>query len=298
MAIRVASAPVSWGILEFSGITPRYSYRQVLDEIAQTGYVGTDLGPWGYLPTDAAKLREELDKRNLALVSAFVPIRFADPAALPAGLEVALRTAALLKALGSRVLILSDDNLSDPNRAQHAGRIRPEDELDAESWKTFSGGVNQVARQLMDRFEMKVAFHHHCGGYIETPDEVERLMKLTDPDLVSLCLDTGHYAFGGGDPVEAVEMYGKRITMLHFKDCDPEVWERVGHEGLSYLQAVEIGIFCELGQGDVDFPSVTEGLNALGYDGCGVVEQDILPGLGSPLESAKRNRDYLRSIGL
>jgi inosose dehydratase len=298
MAIQVASAPVSWGIFEFTGLTPKFSADQVLDEIAGAGYVATDLGPWGYLPTDAGQLRDALTQRGLSLVSAFVPIRFADASALEAGTQVVLRTAELLNALGSKIIVLSDDNLADPNRAQRSGRIRPEDSLSAEGWQTFATGVNHVAQQVMDRYGMAAAFHHHGGGYIETPDEIARFMELTKPELVGLCLDTGHYALGGGDPVEAVKTFGKRINLLHFKDCDPAILERTRQEGLGYMGAVEAGIFCELGKGSVDFPAVTKGLLDLGYEGYGVVEQDILPGLGTPYESAKRNRAYLRSIGL
>jgi len=298
MTIHVANAPVSWGIFEFEGMAQKYTYQQVLDQIVEAGYTGTELGPWNFLPTDPDKLREELDKRGLKMLSAFVPIRFADPSKLEEGEQVVLRTGALLNALGAKIIVLSDDNLSVPNRAARAGRIRPEDSLDAEGWKTFTNGVNRAAQKLMDNYGMAMAFHHHCGGYIETPQEIERLMDMTKPELVGLCLDTGHYEFGGGNSVEAVKQYGLRINHLHFKECDPQVLARVRREGLSYTQAIEAGIFPELGKGSVDFKAIVDGMNALGFEGYAVVEQDILPGLGSPLESARRNRAYLRKIGL
>jgi inosose dehydratase len=250
------------------------------------------------LPTDPNKLREELDKRGLRMLSAFVPIRFADPSKLEEGEQVVLRTGALLNALGAKIIVLSDDNLANPNRATRAGRIRPEDGLDAEGWKTFTNGVNRAAQKLMDAYGMAMAFHHHCGGYIETPQEIERLMDMTKPELVGLCLDTGHYEFGGGNSVEAVKKYGLRINHLHFKECDPQVLEQVRREGLGYTEAIAAGIFPELGQGSVDFKAIVDGMNALRFEGYAVVEQDILPGLGSPLESARRNREYLRKIGL
>ena len=300
MTIHIGNAPVSWGIFEFTGLIPKYTFEQVLNEIRDAGYTGTELGPWGYLPTDPARLRDELDKRGLKMLSTFVPIKLIDPGALKAGEEVALRTGALLNALGAKIIILADDNLTIQNRIDRSGRIRPEDGLTAEQWKTFGANVNKVAQSVMDKYGMAMAFHHHCGGYVETPAEIDRLMELTRPELVGLCLDTGHYVYGGGNAnaVDAVKKYGSRINHLHFKDCDPAVLARARSEGLNYLDAVGAGIFCELGKGSIDFRAVASDMNKLGYNGFAVVEQDILPGLGSPLESAKRNREYLRSIGL
>jgi inosose dehydratase len=298
MTIHVASAPVSWGIFEFTGITPKFTFEQVLNEMVEAGYTGTELGPWNYLPTDPAILRAELDKRGLKLLSAFVPVRFADPGALEAGEQTALTTGALLNALGCKIIVLADDNLSVQNRIDRSGRIQPADGLSTSGWKLYAEGVNRVAQSVMDKYGLAVAFHHHCGGFVETPAEVDKLMELTKPELVGLCLDTGHYMYGGGSPVDAVQKYGKRINHLHFKDCDPAVLAKVREQGIGYMDAVAAGVFCELGKGGVDFPTIVKEMNGLDFEGYAVVEQDILPGMGTPFESAKRNRAYLRSIGL
>ena len=123
-------------------------------------------------------------------------------------------------------------------------------------------------------------------------------MEMTDPEIVGLCLDTGHYTYGGGDPLEALRRYRDRIWHVHFKDCHPDVAARARAEGWDYFQAVRHGVFCELGQGMVDFPAIVDELKSGGYDGWIVVEQDVLPEMGSPLASARRNREYLRSLGL
>lgn len=299
MAIHIASAPVSWGILEFTGMTPRYTYQNVLDEIKAAGYTGTELGPWGYLPTDPDTLRAELDQRALKLLSAFVPVRFADKSAHAEGEAVAVRTGKLLAALGCKIIVLADDNGSDPLRTTKAGSITSADGLDDAGWQTFSQGVDRVAQRVMDECGLAAAFHHHCAGWIETPAEVERLLNMTSPERVGLCFDTGHYAFGGGNPSDAAERLGGRINHLHFKDCDPRVLERVRRDGLNYMQAVAAGVFPELGKGSVDFPAVIAWMKSHDYDGWGVVEQDILPRqAGSPLESARRNRQYLQTLGL
>jgi inosose dehydratase len=145
---------------------------------------------------------------------------------------------------------------------------------------------------------MRTAFHHHCGGYVETPQEIDALMSRTDPALLGLCVDTGHLVYGGGDPLVAVAKYTSRISHVHFKDCDLSILERARTEAWDYHTAVRHGIFCELGRGMVPFGDVRDALQLQNYSGWIVVEQDVFPGLGTPLASAQRNRDYLRRLGL
>jgi inosose dehydratase len=155
-----------------------------------------------------------------------------------------------------------------------------------------------VARAVKERYEMRTVFHHHCGGYVETPQEIARLMELSDPEILGLCLDMGHYAFGGGDPVEALGKYYSRIWHVHFKDFDPKVGQDASENAYDYFQSVEKGVFCELGKGNVDFQAIVNKLNSKGYDGWIVVEQDVLPGMGSPKICANNNRNYIKSLGL
>jgi inosose dehydratase len=160
-----------------------------------------------------------------------------------------------------------------------------------------------VARAVRDEAGLATVFHHHCAGFVETPDEIARLMDLTDPDLLGLVFDTGHYLYGsaGGDPAvvqRGLERFGSRIWHVHFKDCDPRIAAQARELGWGYFDAIRQGLFCELGRGNVDFAAVAAWLRARSYGGWVVVEQDILPGMGEPRESARRNRQYLTSIGL
>lgn len=296
--IQVANAPCSWGVLEFDIQGEAAGYAQVLDEIAATGYAGTELGDWGFMPTEPARLRGELAGRNLSLAGAFVPIAFADPAAHGPGTAVALKTAELLAATAgsSPFIVLADDNGRNRGRTQNAGRIRPEHGLSDTQWAVFAAGVEQVARAVKEATGLHTVFHHHCAGYVETPAEIDRLLSLTDPELVGLCFDTGHYRFGGGDPVAGLSRHAGRVWHVHFKDCHPAVAARSRAEGWDYFESVRRGIFCELGQGEVDFAAVVQLLAGRGYDGWIVVEQDVLPGMGTPKESAQRNRDFLSVI--
>jgi inosose dehydratase len=298
MSIKIAAAPVSWGIFEFAGQSSQPSWESVLDEMAAAGYAGTELGPYGYLPTEPQTLKAALGARGLQLLSAFVPVRLADRSAHAAGLATSRQVGALLAAGGCQHIVLSDDNAADPRRLARAGRITPDDGLDDAGWRALAEGVNTIARRMHAEFGLETVFHHHCAGFVETPAEVARFLELSDPATVGLCLDTGHYAYGGGDPVECIRQHGARVRYLHFKDADPQVIARARQEGLNYFQAVAAGVFCELGRGCVDFPGVIEAMNALGYEGWAVVEQDIVAGMGTPLESARRNRAYLRTLGL
>lgn len=298
--IKVANAPCSWGVLEFDLEGQAADYVQVLDEMQQTGFEGTELGDWGFMPTDPSALASELKGRGLEMLGAFVPVNLSDPAAHAAGEATAVRTARLLAATAgdSPFIVLADDNGRDAARTQNAGRIRPEHSLNEAQWAYFARGAERIASAVRDQTGLRTVFHHHCAGYAETPQEVDRLLAATDPELLGLCFDTGHYAFGGGDPLEGLRRHAPRIWHVHFKDHDPRLHAQAREEGWDYFQSVRQGVFCELGQGDVDFPAIVAELKEMGYAGWIVVEQDVLPGMGSPKESARRNREYLKAIGL
>lgn len=302
---RVANAPCSWGSLEFDGLEGEaVGYGRMLDELAATGYTGTELGDWGYMPTDPTDLRAELRRRSLAMVGAFVPVALKNAAAHADGEARALRVARLVAAAEGTtepVVVLADDNGADPVRTKNAGRVTPEMGLSDAEWATFAAGAERIARAVRDETGLGLAFHHHGAGYVETPDEIARLLDLTDPALVGLVFDTGHYAYGAGgcDGIAAgFDRFAERIRHVHFKDCEPEIAQQARDEGLDYFEAVRCGVFCELGRGCVDFPSVLAGLRERAYGGWIVVEQDVLPGMGTPRESARRNRDFLLQIGL
>jgi inosose dehydratase len=298
--IKVANAPCSWGVLEFDLEGEAAGYAQVLDEILETGYEGTELGDWGFMPIEPTQLRQEIHSRRLTLLGAFVPVMLKDPEAHAAGIEAAVRTARLMAEVeGDRpFIVLADANGKIPERTQNAGRILPEHSLNESEWQIFAEGTGRVAEAVKKETGLRTVFHHHCAGYIERPEEIDRLLQLTDPALLGLCFDTGHYRFGGGDPVAGLQAHKDRIWHVHFKDCHPEIAERSRAEKWDYFTSVRNGIFCELGKGDVDFPRIKAELETMGYDGWIVVEQDVLPGMGKPKESARRNREYLAGIGL
>jgi inosose dehydratase len=298
--IQIANAPCSWGALEFDLQGKPATFDQVLDEMKETGYCGTELGDWGFMPTDPVRLKDELQRRDLALLGAFVPVALSNAGAHAAGVDAALKVARLLAAVGGSqpFIVLADDNGKVPVRTRNAGRVTPEMGLGREEWQIFASGAERIARAVREETGLRLVVHHHCAGYCETPAEIARLLALTNPALVGLCLDTGHYQFAGGDPLSFLRQYASRVWHVHFKDCQPQIAEQSRREGWDYFKSVEQGVFCELGQGAVDFPAIRAELEKLSYDGWIVVEQDVLPGMGRPKESALRNRQYLHSIGL
>jgi inosose dehydratase len=296
MAIHIGNAPVSWGIMEVEGWGGQQAYGEMLDELVQAGYAGTELGPYGYFPTEPAALRHEMATRNLHLVTAFVPIPLADPTAHEAGFAEALKTAQLLAAVGARSVLLAD--AMSRARMAIAGRADAKrDGLSDTQWEHAAALITRVAKACRE-LGLSVSFHHHAGTYVETPAEIARLLASTDADLLGLCLDTGHYFYGGGDPLEAVQQYGPRIWHLHLKDVQAPVLGAVRQESVDFLEAVRRGVFCELGQGAIPFPQIIQALQASGYDGWAIVEQDTdvsLPGV-APYASAVRSRQYLREV--
>jgi inosose dehydratase len=298
--LQVANAPCSWGVLEFDSPSAPAPFSQVLDEIRETGYAGTELGDWGFMPTAPAVLQRELTERRLELIGAFVPVALAQAERHADGLETALRTARLMRDAGAghAFIVLADDNGTVGSREQHAGRIGPEHGLSEAQWATFAAGAELIAGAVLEQTGLRTAFHHHCGGYVETPTEIDELMQRTDSEHVGLVLDTGHARYGGGNPVDVLERHASRVWHVHFKDCDPAVAATARARHLGYLAAVRAQLFCELGNGTVDFAAVIAALSRIRYDGWIVVEQDVFPGYGTPAESAKRNRDYLRSLGI
>ena len=299
MLLQVASAPVSWGITESIAFPPEYPYPLVLDELVEAGYAGTELGPYGFLPADPAVLQRTLKQRKLTLCSAFVAFSLGSAAAHTEGFAHVKRTADLIGPAGCRLLVLSDEVCAE--RSATAGRPKEATQLswtEAE-WENAKSAVKEVIRQCAGH-GIKVAFHHHVGTHVETPDEVERMLAMFSADELGLCLDTGHYWYGGGDPIDLLGRYGERLRCIHLKDIAANRLSSSRSMGLDFHAAVRYGVFASLGEGCIDFTKVLGALWNLRFQGWAVVEQDVLAGgqgADTPLANATAARRFLSQLG-
>jgi inosose dehydratase len=296
-AVRVANAPLSYGAFEMTVGTafPVPDPERVLGAIGGAGYAGTDLGPPGYLG-DGASLARRLDENELELVGGFVPFPFSERerwAEGMTGLHHTLDLFAAAGAAGARPVLCDGGG---PERAANPGRggEDPSLRLGDERWRTLVEGVERAAEAARER-GFEPVFHHHTSTYVEGVAEIERLLGDSGVDLL---LDSGHIAVAGGDAVTALADWGERIGAVHVKDVRLDVLERVKAERADTLTAWRRGLFCALGNGDVDLDGFFAALRDSGYAGWVVVEQDRVLESGDAFEDASaeqaRNRDWLR----
>jgi inosose dehydratase len=305
-AMRVASAPVSFGVDEImldDAWMP--SPDDMLDWMVDIGYEGTELGPPGFLG-DAAQVRERLSSRGLDLVGAFLPQHFSRPERVEedqAWLRASLRLIADGSPSGSRPFAVLCDQFDEPDRRAFSGRIQehPETWLSAARFGALVDNLHRAA-EICRAAGFEPVLHPHAGTYVETADEIARTMDRIDPSLVGLCLDTGHFRFGGADPVRAAHDYHQLIRHVHIKDCQVAVMDGVKAEGKDLEEALSRGVFCQLGLGDSGIDAVIEALRAHDYRGWLVIEQDqFLRAADTPASVVavqRANREYLRQLGI
>lgn len=285
---RVGTASVNWGFDPLYDWTSPPSFEQLLTEMAETGYEGTEISY--HFPSDIAQLRADLQRHGLAAAATFHETLLLDPSRHEDELGRAMVVADRLQALGCDVLILSDH--TDPRRIAVAGRVAPDgsDGLTDRQWHSLADGLNLIGRALRDR-GMRGVLHPHVGTFVETRAEIDRILDLTDPDLVGLCPDTGHLAYGGADPEAVFIDYAPRVWYVHLKDIDAAKLDEVRERRLSFTQAVKMGLFVPLGDGMVNIPRIIGALRASNYDGWIIPEQDAP---AEPLAAAIKSRNYLR----
>jgi len=295
MSIEIGIGPDSWGV--WAPDSPnQIPWQRCLDETAEAGYKWTELGPFGYFPTDPAVLRRELYSRGLKLSAATVMQGHLDSVSDWPRVEEQLNDAGGLgAAMGARHLVLIDDTYM----GLDTGETTTAAEIDDDGWKRLVDSTHRVADIARERFGLPIAYHPHVETHVQYEAEIEAFLEATDPDRVSLVLDTGHHAYAGGEPVSFMAKNHRRVSYLHVKSVDEELRARVKAEGLPMMKATAMGIFVEPPAGVVDFEAFSKVLGEVGYDGLITVEQDMFePPLDVPLPIAKRTRDYLRRIGL
>jgi inosose dehydratase len=292
-----ACAPDSWGVLDYPGPSWEQSYEKMLDEMMEAGYTGTELGPYGFFPTDPKVLQPQLHKRKLKLLASFVPVKVTDPAAGAAAIERIRKVGDLLSTLKAPFLVMADDQ--SPERNAFSGRVRDPGcpTLTAAQWKHV-GKIVADAEKVAQEFGLDLVFHPHVATYVETPEECERFFDATSRTNVGLCLDTGHCVYGYGDSVKEAEKYKNKLRFVHIKDCDVNVLEEARKKKWTFEEAIEHKVFTVIGQGSIDFPTFFRTLLKNGYSGWSVVEQDVKFGAtGTPPKvSVAASLKYLTGV--
>jgi len=295
MNVTVGTAPDSWGVW-FPEDPRQMPWQRFLDEVKEAGYEWIELGPYGYLPTDLALLRSEVDKRGLKVSGAFVIGDFANPAVAWPKIEHELRALGpLLRGLGAQFLALIEDMYTDQRTGEPIAPTR----LDAAAFQRLIDTTHRAGEIAKNDYGLTLVFHTHAETHVQYEDEIEAFLDATEPELVAMLLDTGHHAYAGGDPVSFMRKHHARIPYLHLKNVDREVRAKVAAEKIPFAKAVAMGMFVEPSHGTVDFAAFRDALRDVDYTGYGIVEQDMFPApFDKPLPIAKRTRAYLREIGM
>lgn len=294
MPVKIANAPVSWGV-DYADDPKNPPWRKVMDEIAAAGYRYAELGPFGYFPTDPEVLKTEYARRGLTPVAGFAFQVLHDPAKTEHVLDVVRKTCKLLSAIGAKYLN-TIDHISE-SRMATAGRRDLATPLDAARFEHMISLIDRIADVALEQGILPV-LHQHAGSFIEFEHELERVLGRLEPSRVGICIDTGHMAYAGIDPVAFYRSHADRVQYFHFKDIDRDVHARVLCDRIPFLKAVEQNVFCPMGKGVVDWQKLAKALDEFGYANPATIEQDIDPQVSlSPLEDAKASLAYLKSIG-
>ncbi|GLY04544.1 MULTISPECIES: TIM barrel protein [Actinoplanes] len=284
-ADRVGGAPISWGVCEAPGWGYELPADRVLSEMSGLGLRATELGPTGYLGATPADVRATLDRHGLTLIGGFLPVPM--HVATAADLAEAAAAIGVLAAAGAEVVVLAARSTD----GSYDHRVR----LTEDEWTTLFATLATLQAMAAER-GLRAALHPHVGTAIEDRDAVLRLLAGSD---VPLCLDTGHLLIGGMQPAELIELAADRITHVHLKDVDTAIAATVQSGARSYMNAVKAGLYTPLGAGDVDIAGIVAGLEATGYAGWYVLEQDCAmdgpPADGAgPVGDVRTSRAFLQ----
>jgi inosose dehydratase len=289
--ITIGTAPDSWGVW-FPSDPEQVPPDVFLHEVAEAGYEWIELGPYGYLPSDAAKLSEQLDEYGLGVLAGTVFEHLHRSDSWDDVWTQVTNVAALTQAVGGKHIVV----IPDVWRHHKTGEPVENRDLTGEQWKQKTSGLDELGRRILSEYGLHVQFHSHADSHVGYQPDIERFLESTNPDWVNLCFDTGHIAYYGGDCLELIEKYPDRIGYLHLKQVNPQVIEQVLDKDLSFPEAVRMGAMIEPPLGVPEMPALLEAVSALDRDIDGIIEHDLYPcSPDLPLPIAKRTKAYLSS---
>ena len=293
--LHLGTAPDSWGVWMPTGDPLQTPWQRYLDEVQQAGYRYSELGPFGYLPTDPGLIREEYAKRGLTLTGGTVFVALHKGAEALAKAKADCDTEmAVIGPNGAKHLVILPEGYSDLD-----GNITGPTTLTDDEWDSLNTGMSELGKYVTDKHGAVLVFHTHADSHVGTQEEIERFLDGTDPETVQLCLDTGHVAYCGADNLKLIADYPDRIQYVHLKQVDPAIQARVREEKLGFAPAVRLGAMVEPPLGEPDMVTLLAALGALDRDLYCIVEQDMYPcDFDKPLPIAVRTQQYFKTCGL
>lgn len=285
--MRIAGAPISWGVCEVPGWGYQMAPERVLSEMKQIGLTATEFGPQGWLPVEPLARAAAVGGYGLTAVGSFFLAVMHDPDSDPIpAVEAEL---AAFEAAGGSYLILA--------AASGAEGYDDRPELDEAGWRVLFDNLDRI-REVCAARGVTACLHPHWGTMVQNADEIDRVLRNSS---VGLCLDTGHITCGGGDPVGIVAEFAGRVSIVHAKDVRKDLADKLLTGELTWSEGIKAGMFTPIGAGDIDFAAIVGGLDAAGFDGYYVLEQDIMidaepaPG-GGPIDNARASLVALQSL--
>lgn len=304
--ITITTAPCCWGVDDIKNphLPP---WEKVLEEAGRAGFAGLELGPYGYLPADVGSIVEVLDRLQLRIVAGTIFDNLVDQSRRGGLLQQTRDICRIITALPSPTTYsgqrfpapyLTVMDWGHDERDYAAGHSDQAPRLSSELWGGMVASIRQIARVARDEHGVRVVVHPHAGGYIEFADELAKIVDDIPGDEAGLCLDTGHMAYSGMDPVETIRTYYPRTDYLHFKDIDPTKFAEVMSRRVRFFEACADGVMCPIGKGSIAYPAIRSLLSELGYGGYITIEQERDPRQGDTvLRDLALSRAYLGQIG-
>lgn len=285
--IKLGIAPIAWTNDDMPDLGAENTFRQCVSEMALAGFSGCEVG--NKYPKDVKELKKQLDMRGLSIAnqwfSSFI---------LTQPMEKVERDFAaqceFLHAMGAKIIGASEQSYS--IQGTDIPVFKGKYVMNAKEWEKLAAGLNKLGK-IAQSYGISLTYHHHMGTVVQTAEETDRLMEMTDPGLFSLLYDTGHLAYCGEDVTEVLRKHVGRVKHVHLKDIRPDVVNKVRAERLSFLQGVRAGTFTVPGDGAIDFAPVFDILDRAGYKGWMIVEAEQDPAAADPLEYALKARKYI-----
>lgn len=287
--VKIGIVPISWSNDDLQELGADTSFEQCVDEIAEAGYAGCEMNH--KFPRDPDVLKNELTKRNLSLASAWFSTYFTEEGREQETIDGFITHMNFLKTVGAKVIVVCECGHCIQGDDKPVFSEKPI--FTDKQWARLFSGLEELGRIAREN-DMEIVFHHHMGTGVQNQNEVDMLMEGTDPELVSLLVDTGHMTFSGGDPLQLIKDHGKRVKHVHLKDIRASILEEVKIQNKSFLDGVLMGVFTVPGDGVIKYEPIFQELSNLNYSGWLIVEAEQDPEKANPLQYAKMARTFIR----